>query len=357
MKRPSVHNYSVADFLEQRAANRVLINEDFQRRSIWKPAAKVYLIDSILRGYPIPKLFFRTTVDPKTQSSVREVVDGQQRLRAIFDFADDKLRLTARAGDFAGKRYSDLDEDTQSDFLAYTFVAEQLIDASDADVLEVFARLNTFTVALNPAELRHAQYQGDFKWLAHEFARELAPFWDSYQVLGLSQRARMADDALVADWMLQIMQGVTGGEAPALNKAYKNLDVKFEAAPEVRDVLSRTLETVQDRLSVALDSSLARPPHLTMLIAATAHVLHGIPLAPVDWLNRMSDLPARPSVPTTASAWEKVNDQLLELAEIVDLPGEPEDREQRAFWSASRGATVNLASRTRRFPYYVAAFA
>lgn len=120
MERPSVHNYSVADFLELRKAGRLEINETFQRRSIWKPAAKTYLIDSILRGYPIPKMYFRSIVDPTTQSSVREVVDGQQRLRAIFDFADDKLRLNSRANELSGLRYSDLDGDLQEAFLSYT---------------------------------------------------------------------------------------------------------------------------------------------------------------------------------------------------------------------------------------------
>ena len=94
-------------------------------------------------------MYFRSKIDAVTQSSVREVVDGQQRLLAIFEFADDKLRLTKRAGEFAGMRYSDLDEDAKNQFLAYTFVAEQLINASDDEVLEVFARTNTYTVALN----------------------------------------------------------------------------------------------------------------------------------------------------------------------------------------------------------------
>ncbi len=175
------------------------------------PEGKVYLIDSLLRGYPIPKMYFRSKIDAVTQSSVREVVDGQQRLLAIFEFADDKLRLTKRAGEFAGMRYSDLDEDAKNQFLAYTFVAEQLINASDDEVLEVFARINTYTVALNPAEQRHAQYQGEFKWLVHETARRWLPLWDDYEVLSLAQRARMADDALMADLLLQVTQGVTGG--------------------------------------------------------------------------------------------------------------------------------------------------
>ncbi len=40
------------------------------------------------------------------------------------------------------------------------------------------------------------------------------PLWDDYEVLSLAQRARMADDALMADLLLQVTQGVTGGKKP-----------------------------------------------------------------------------------------------------------------------------------------------
>jgi hypothetical protein len=356
MERPSVHNYSVADFLELRAANRLVINETFQRRSIWKPAAKTYLIDSILRGYPIPKMYFRSTIDPKTQSSVREVVDGQQRLRAIFDFADDVLKLSSRANDLSGLRYSDLSDDQKEDFLSYTFVAEQLINAEDDDVLEVFARLNTFNVALNPAELRHAQYQGDFKWLAHELSKDFSPLWDEHHVLPLTQRARMADEALVADWLLQVMQGLIGGESAKLTKAYKNLDIDFGAVEQVGSVLKDTVGVILEEIPQVLDSPLSRPPHLTMLIATVAYVLFDTPVAPVSWLKGLVPMPPRPERPNSASDWERVSQRLFQLAEIIELSEEPVDEEQKIFWRASQSATINLASRARRFPLYLRAF-
>ncbi len=356
MLRLSTHHYSVADFLELRAAKRLEINRDFQRRSVWRTPGKVYLIDSLLRGYPIPKMYFRSKIDAITQSSIREVVDGQQRLLTIFEFADDKLRLTKRAGDFAGMRYSDLDEDAKSQFLSYTFVAEQLINASDDEVLEVFARINTYTVALNPAEQRHAQYQGEFKWLVHDTARRWLPLWDNYQVLSLAQRARMADDALMADLLLQVTQGLTGGEKRTLDRAYKNYDLEFPGGSEAREALDEALMVVMREIPAVLQPPLSRPAHLTMVVAATTHVLHGIGIAPVDWLPRMGELPPRPPTPSTRDDWEQVRDCLLDLASLIELPDAPEDNLQEKFWSASRAAPINLASRRVRFPYYLKAF-
>jgi hypothetical protein len=353
----TVHNYSVSDFLELRNSKRLLINKDFQRNSVWKTPGRVYFIDSILRGYPIPKMYFRSTIDPKTQSSVREVVDGQQRLLAIFDFADDNLQLTIRAGEFRGLRYSDLDQELKTQFLSYTFVAEQFINADDDDVLEVFARINSYTVALNPAELRHAQYQGEFKWMVREESRFLAKFFEDYGVFSLSQRARMADDAFVADCLLQIAQGITGGESGTLNRAYRELDVSFPEQEAVRSAFRSAIELLTTRLSSALVPPLSRPPHLVMLVAAAAHVRTGVRLQEgKGWVPRMALLPSRPPLPRSRDKWDVVRENLLQLGSIIELPEPPPAKRLASFWRASTSAPINLASRKVRFPFYVKAF-
>ena len=50
-------------------------------------------MDSIVREKPIPKIFIRQDIDPKTKTTVREVVDGQQRLRTIFSFLQDGFKI------------------------------------------------------------------------------------------------------------------------------------------------------------------------------------------------------------------------------------------------------------------------
>ncbi|WP_433953941.1 DUF262 domain-containing protein [Curtobacterium flaccumfaciens] len=357
MLRTSVHNYSIADFLELRVGNRLKINRDFQRNSVWKTPGKVYLIDSILRGYPIPKLYFRTFIDPASKVSTREVVDGQQRLLAIFEFADDKLQLTARSKEYEGLRYSDLDDELKTQFLSYTFVAEQLTNANDEEILEVFSRLNSYTVALNPAELRHAQYQGDFKWAVREVSLQLASFWESHHVFSLSQRARMADDQFVADAMLQIAQGVTGGESKSLDRAYHELDGGFPQLDRTRQILVDTINALQERIPEVLEPPLSRSPHLILLIAAAAHVLFGVRTQSQSiGLPRLDVLPARPPAPQNRQDWEAVRENLLRLGAIIDLEEPPADKALAAFWSASRSAPINLASRRIRFPMYVDAF-
>ena len=100
----------VSDIIQWYRKKELVINETFQRYSVWTPQAKTFLIDTILHELPVPKLYLRTILDPKHQTSVREVVDGQQRIRAIVDFADNKFRLLKRSEEFRGLNYDDLND-------------------------------------------------------------------------------------------------------------------------------------------------------------------------------------------------------------------------------------------------------
>ena len=100
---PQTDQYPISDLLAWMHEKTLILNTDFQRRSVWPPSAKVFLIDSILRDRPMPNIYMRTKTDLRTRRGYREVVDGQQRLLTINDFASDRLTLTNGAKEFAGK--------------------------------------------------------------------------------------------------------------------------------------------------------------------------------------------------------------------------------------------------------------
>src|SRR5690348_724350 len=73
--------YRVADFVGWQSNGILELNPNFQRRSVWKKGAKSYLIDTIIRGLPMPIIFLRDIpADLRTFQPKRGVVDGQQRL-------------------------------------------------------------------------------------------------------------------------------------------------------------------------------------------------------------------------------------------------------------------------------------
>ena len=137
--------------------NRIDTNPDFQRPAVWSLGQKQLLIDTILRGYDIPKLYWRKLVKTPEQY---EVVDGQQRLRAIFEFHGGEFSLAKDADDIDGivvakMHYEDLSEELRHRFDNYDLDVIVLTDTSEDEVREMFLRLQNGT-SLKAQEKRNA---------------------------------------------------------------------------------------------------------------------------------------------------------------------------------------------------------
>jgi hypothetical protein len=341
---PSIlEQYRISDFLEWHREGKLELNPDFQRGSVWTPVARTYLIDTILRELPVPKIYLRTKIDVLTKKSIREVVDGQQRLRAIIDFGNDDFSLGKRAGEFAGMRYTTLSVELQQTFLSYALAVDQLLNASDEDVLEVFSRLNSYSVQLNAPEKRHAAFQGEFKWAVHEASARLRVLWDRYQVVGVRQRVRMEDDALMAEMFGILLEGIRDGGQDNIDKLYRRQDPAFEAQGLIVQHVDQTVSYIVENLADSLvGTPVLRAPHFLMLFAAVAHALFGIPE------GEIGVVPQRDK--RVLSDVATVRQNLLQIGAIVDSLEAPPNHE--AFWAASKYTTQRIKSRKIRFPVY-----
>ena len=90
------------------------------------------------------------------------MIDGQQRLRALLDFYGNKYALSKAVENVGGKRFSQLSDEQQKQIERSSFLCEVSKSIADEDVLEVFARVNTYSVGLNAQELRNGKYFGLF---------------------------------------------------------------------------------------------------------------------------------------------------------------------------------------------------
>src|SRR6056297_3313165 len=207
--------YTISDFIEWQKKKQLVLSPDFQRGSVWTTAAKVFLIDTILNDLPMPQVYFRTKVDPSSQTTVREVVDGQQRLRSILEFAAGKLRLSSKAPQHKGMVYTDLDPEDQEKFLSYRIPVVQLLNATDADVLEVFARLNSYSVKVTPAELRHAEYSEPVKWAIYEATNYWATLWNDFRIVSIRDSVRLKNTSVMAELFIIVCEGFDDGGEPS----------------------------------------------------------------------------------------------------------------------------------------------
>jgi len=224
MKNFDSRVYSVGDFWEWSERGQLELSPKFQRRSVWTPKAKSYLIDTIIRGKPIPKLLF--TQDARDKRNIRIVVDGQQRLRAIIDYMKGNFTLSrAHNKELAGIEFDELPEQAQADFRKYEVGVDLLYDLPYRDILDIFARLNTYNMRLNSQELLNAQYVGYFKQAAYTLGYRYIDYLVNGGVLSEANVTRMAEATLTSDLLVALCDGVQGNKGT--EGFYRKYDDEF----------------------------------------------------------------------------------------------------------------------------------
>jgi hypothetical protein len=207
MKNFDTRVYNIADLLEWQNNSLLQLSPDFQRRAVWSEKAKSYLVDTIIRGKPIPKILI--TQELQGARTLRIVVDGQQRLRAILEFIDGAFKVSrAHNPQFGGFTFERLPTEVQRDFLKYELGVDLLFDTPYEDILDIFARLNSYTVKLNKQELLNATYLGFFKQAAYNCGFRYVRYFLEGGVLTKAAVTRMAEAELSADLLMDLTGGV-----------------------------------------------------------------------------------------------------------------------------------------------------
>lgn len=157
----------ISEFYENTRAGKYDYSAVYQREKVWSEEKKSFLIDSILKNYPIPPVFFRMKIDQDSGMTLYDVIDGKQRLTTIVDFIEGKVVLPDDFGDdlignseLNGATFKDLDkyEKYKRQFWKYRIPVIFIDTDSDELIKNVFDRLNRNGEPLVPQELRHAKY-------------------------------------------------------------------------------------------------------------------------------------------------------------------------------------------------------
>jgi hypothetical protein len=226
---------TIADYCAAMGRREIVVNRNYQRSDqVWPPAARSFLIETILLGLPIPKFWLHQITDVRTRMTKKEIVDGQQRSRAIFDFYNGDLRLssTLELEDAAGRIYAELPEELQQRFVDYGLSIDLFVGATVDDVREVFRRMNSYTIPLNPEEQRHASNQGPFKWFVFRLTRDYSDAFVQMGTFGEKQLVRMADAKLLTEVANALIHGISTTSKASLDRLYKSRDVAFPEEDE-----------------------------------------------------------------------------------------------------------------------------
>lgn len=225
---------------------RINTNPDYQRPPVWSLAQKQLLIESILRNYDIPKLYWRLVSE--TPENKYEVVDGQQRLRAIWSFMSGEYVLPKdldpiEGHDVAGRRYDNLDDCMADRIDLYKLDIAVLTDTTEEEVREMFLRLQNGTT-LKAQEKRNAR-PGRMRDFVCEVAKHR--FFQSVHF----SNTRFTFDHIAAQMCLLTLQGnICNIKDRDLNLMYEenmDFDDKSVRAKQVLRVLNYLAEMFPEK--------------------------------------------------------------------------------------------------------------
>jgi len=146
----------------------VVLDPDFQRENVWTTNQKSELIESILMGIPLPVMYFA-----EDKYGNLQVIDGRQRLTALFEFLNNKFRITSAPilTHIKRKKFSELEAKEQvklEDYQLIVYIVKP--QTPDRIKFDIFDRVNRGGTPLNKQEMRNALYQGDSTILLKELS-------------------------------------------------------------------------------------------------------------------------------------------------------------------------------------------
>ena len=131
-RKSEVFNYtdnrkSIKDISKMFEEKTLIVDESYQRRSVWGEKDKVRLVETVLLNLIIPVLFFwKADTDAETGESITHIVDGQQRIKALCSFVNNDFKLKTQflldksaKEKYGNKYFKDLESEDKKNFWLY----------------------------------------------------------------------------------------------------------------------------------------------------------------------------------------------------------------------------------------------
>ena len=236
--------FSIFELHRKYKRGDLVLTPFYQRENVWKNPKKSKLVESVLRKIPIPSLYFAETEDNKL-----EVVDGQQRLSAFFEFLDTEYKLTklpvlTRLKGMSFDKLPQIYQRKLEDYQLHIFIINK--DSHPDIRFDIFERINEGATQLNAQELRNSMYRnGEIGFL-----KQLAK--NKYFVSltkGKLQVVRLKDQEAVLRFLAFYIHGYdryNGNLTSFLNYTLDNLPNSKERLDQISNIFSETMQTILD---------------------------------------------------------------------------------------------------------------
>lgn len=167
----------------------LIVNRKYQRKLVWKMSEKQNLIDSLLNDYPIPLILLADKSE--SNKPIFEIIDGMQRLNAIFSFIENKYPVDNKffdTSEFTRARQASeqghfkvVDKEVSNffspaicaDILDYQLAITTFPIKSEDQITDVFARINSGGKQLSSQEKRQAGMTDAFSLVVRELSSDI----------------------------------------------------------------------------------------------------------------------------------------------------------------------------------------
>lgn len=263
MQDLTVISESVQRIFNYYLEKRLIVNRRYQRKLVWTIEEKEAFIDSIIKNYPVPLILLADNAN----DDKFEIIDGMQRLNAVCSFIENEFSVDGEYFDLETmaetkllkdenvltQREPVMDRKKCSEFTAYVIPLSTYRGASEAEIDEVFRRINANGKHLSRQEIRQAGEISSFAELVKKIASEIRGdaslrnrlelnsmkiisitsrrleyginvddvFWVKNQIIRREQVRESKDEEIIADIVAtMLLEDVPGSSSKILDEYY-----------------------------------------------------------------------------------------------------------------------------------------
>lgn len=285
---PTVNGTSIELLYESYLNGEFIVNRKYQRKLVWTLSEKTAFIDSILNNYPTPLIL----VAQYSDSPNMEIIDGLQRLNAIFSYIDGRYGLEgespryfnpeefSKAPKFSEHKQREyITKDECAKILRYVLPISIYRISESEDVEEVFRRLNSNGRHLSKQEIRQAGSTNRIANLVRKISAQIrgdgslddvvplksmqkisltddssmgegiqftSTFWLKQGILDKEWLRQSKDEEIVLDIILTMLLGVnTSYDSREFDSVYESIEGK----PDLVSKVNSYSGTLEDSLS------------------------------------------------------------------------------------------------------------